>query len=275
MKQSTCQYCKKAISKQNMRKHQKTQTCKKFQVPVLSDFDKEIMRLCEEREREFNSDYESDGEYSDSDIEDEYAVVFGYDMLDTGGILQLKAKIREPQPQEERSEALCSCGEPLEDEDYDECRFCDQQRCDNEYEDGEIDEDGNPTNPEEELLKRERKNIPICRYCGKPFEDEDYDELCGNVCFFCEQQGEVLLEDKRLLHLKETNQIPSRNWKEGLVLMSRYDPEDENVSYTNDELELMGGYASDSSHESYHGDGIFSHFSKTTQLHSNFHREYD
>jgi hypothetical protein len=210
MKQSTCQYCNKAISKQNMRKHQKTQTCKKFQVPVLSDFDKEIMRLCEEREPEFNSDYESDsddsqvaicvecgcstqgrkirslwnnvlcercGEYSDSDIEDEYAVVFGYDMLDTGGILQLKAKIRE---------------------------------------------------------------------------------------------RDIVAEDERLLQLKETNQIPSRNWKHGLVLMSRYDSDDETICHSNCELLLMGGYASDSSHDSYHGDGLWSTFSRTTQMHSNF-----
>ena len=177
MKQSTCQYCNKAISKQNMRKHQKTQTCKKFQVPVLSDFDKEIMRLCEEREPEFNSDYESAGEYSDSDIEDEYAVVFGYDMLDTGGILQLKAKIRE---------------------------------------------------------------------------------------------RDIVAEDERLLQLKETNQIPSRNWKQGLVLMSRYDSDDETIYYSNSELLLEGGYASDSSHDSYHGDGLWSTFSRTTQRHSNF-----
>jgi hypothetical protein len=149
-------------------------------------------------------------------------------------------KVIEPKKvnEEEEEVELCSCGQPIIDGDYDECRYCDQQRCDNEYEDGEIDEDGNPTNPEEELLKRK-----------------------------------ILLEDKHLLNLKETNQIPSRNWKVGLVKMSRYDSEDEDVFYTNDELELMGGYASDSSHESYHGDGIFSHFSKTTQLHSNFYRE--
>ncbi len=156
-----------------------------------------------------------------------------------GGVQSTKPEgVQSTKPEEPKVNDLCSCGEPLEDEDYDECRFCDQQRCDNEYEDGEIDEEGNPTNPDEELVKRE-----------------------------------VLLEDFRLIYLKKTNKIPSRNWKEGLVLMSKYDPDDENVSYTNDELELMGGYASDSSHESYHCDGIFSHFSKTTQLHSNFYRE--
>lgn len=179
MKQSTCQYCNKAISKQNMRKHQKTQTCKKFQVPVLSDFDKEIMRLCEEREPEFNSDYESDSDdshCSDQSSESEYGWL-GYDMLDTGGIIQLKSKI-------------------------------------------------------------------------------------------CERN--IVAEDERLLHLKETNQIPSRNWKQGLVLMSRYDSDDETICRSNDELELMGGYASDSSHESYHGNGLWSDYSRTTQRHSNF-----
>jgi hypothetical protein len=98
MKQSACPNCNKVVSTQNMRKHKKTQTCKNFQVSVLSDFDKEVMRLCEEKEREYNSDYESDSDdtdqYSDSDIEEEYAVIFGYDMLDTGGILQLKKQLK-------------------------------------------------------------------------------------------------------------------------------------------------------------------------------------
>ena len=91
MTTSICQYCNKEISKQNMRKHQKTQTCKKFQVPVLSDFDKEVMRLCEENERIYNSDYESD---SDKSSEPECGLL-GYDMLDTGGILALKKKVIE------------------------------------------------------------------------------------------------------------------------------------------------------------------------------------
>jgi hypothetical protein len=99
MKQSACPNCNKVVSTQNMRKHKKTQTCKNF---VLSDFDKEVMRLCEEKEMQYNSDYESDSDdtdqYSDSDIEEEYAVIFGYDMLDTETILQLKAKIKSDAP---------------------------------------------------------------------------------------------------------------------------------------------------------------------------------
>lgn len=73
MTTTICEYCKNTVSKQNMRRHQKTETCKKFQVPVLSDFDKEIMRLCEENEKEVNSDYESD---SDKSSESEYC--WGY-----------------------------------------------------------------------------------------------------------------------------------------------------------------------------------------------------
>lgn len=72
-------------------------------------------------------------------------------------------------------------------------------------------------------------------------------------------ESEVVLKPKK-----------SRNWKEGLVRMSRRDPDDEYVCYTNDELELMGGYASDSSHESYHGNGVYSDFSRRTQQNTNF-----
>lgn len=88
MKQSTCPNCNKVVSVQNMRKHKKTQTCKNIH------FNNEVMRLCEEREKEYNSDYESDSDdshNSDKSSESEYCV-FGYDMLDTGGILQIKAK---------------------------------------------------------------------------------------------------------------------------------------------------------------------------------------
>ena len=97
MTTSICQYCKNTVSKQNMRRHQKTETCKKFQVPVLSDFDKEVMRLCEEKERIYNSDYEYDSDDdsydSDQSSESEWGWL-GYDILDNDEMTQLKDVLR-------------------------------------------------------------------------------------------------------------------------------------------------------------------------------------